>query len=59
MKGYDSQQFFQQMGLDSIYWVSDFEYREKEKENWRIKSEELPGQAYKTVRYYIQTPKKH
>jgi uroporphyrinogen decarboxylase len=58
MNGCTSQQFFRQMGLDPIYWVNDYEYTEKAKENWRIDSEELPGQAYQTVRYYVRTPKK-
>lgn len=58
MNGCTSQQFFQKMGLDPVYWVNDYEYTEKEKENWRIESEKLSGQAYNTVRYYVRTPKK-
>lgn len=58
MDGCTSQQFFGQMGLDPIYWVNDYEYTEKENESWRIESEELPGQAYKTVQYWVRTPKK-
>lgn len=58
MNGCDSQEFFRQMGLDSIFWVSDYEYTEAQKENWRIETEKITGQAYDTTRYYIHTPKK-
>lgn len=58
MKGCNSQEFFRQMGLDSIYWVNDIEYTESQKENWMITSEKLSDQPYKTVRYNIKTPKK-
>lgn len=58
MGGCGNQQFFREMGLDPIFWVDDYVYTEKQRENWRIEQEVLSDPQYHTVRYHIYTPVK-
>lgn len=58
MNGCTNQEFFDQMGLDPIFWVDDHRYTDEQMENWHTEQEILADPQYHTVRYYFHTPKK-
>jgi len=68
--GMDALDFHKAFGFDPIVWLSPLkpdaasgQYLDKEtgilcSGNWRLETEEIPGQAYPTKRYRFVTPRK-
>jgi len=58
MNGCHYLDFFDEMELDPICWVTGYQYTQKQQEDWRLERKVLNGYEYHTERYYIHTPVK-